>query len=466
MTISTLAHLSPAQAWPEWSSFRLENGETRESFSREVLLVLDKVPDEGFVTKRLRFCTKDVEIWETSIHSSCASTAAAALKHKWPPAFADEGFNFAWVAYARFVRAFCEVHQETSCVTLKKFDALPVLETPDSKREPTSWIPKLLELAFGPYAQAQAGVCKFDGDSITTKKGNTIFVDFGVQPSVQHTSLLSQVAENAASDQATDTAIRDGLDYLNSMGKVLVTNYKNKIPAIKEHLTKDKATWIATELTESDLGDAKGTRLGQSFDQLRSQLQSRKVSADAAKDALTIGACPGAAVCHWLHDKNVRKSTTLVALESNDYKTQALDQRRQEFSTFQELETVVSQGRLTKNELDQIRREIANLHQMPEPPDQKAISRARTRYSVPEVSKAMVSLYEGVVARKKNVEDREIGMAKRLMEQSGNGLVSFNRGRRDAIISALEDACEGPKPAPPAKTTKPAAKKPSKPTTK
>lgn len=472
VAVSITALAIHAEAWPEWETYRLDSDSNRANFDADLNTIIKSVPVEGFSTKRIRFCLRSNDqkhaLWETSPTASCQSTENGALKYQWPPVLTASDINYTWVAYSRFVQSYCrEKSEHAACVKLvapiedrfAKFTA-PIR----AKASSTSLSAFLLSLVTSTAGAAEdsSTVCKFVEGVITTKDGEKVFVDFGVQPSENHAALLTNVAKAAADDKTSESVLKDGMAMLRAQGRVLVQNYQAKIPWIQERIAKDRVTWIGTEQTETELGDATGSTFAKSFDALKAQLTSRKLQKEAAEKAMTVGACPSAPVCHWLQDKTVRKNIKLVAIDSDALKSQGHELRKAEAAIFQELDALVAANKITKDEFAMIQREIKNIHLVSEPPDQKARNRARQRYSLREVSEAMVKLYDGVIAIKKNTSDRERAIAEKAFAQKGNGILSFSPGRRDTIVQTLESVCRGPEPvqpkSKPQKNTRPPAR--------
>ena len=423
--------------------------ESRAAIDRAVTDVVSKIDPKGFVTKQIRFCAREKNIWETSINASCKSTEVAALKYEWAPALTDQGVNFAWIAYMRLITAFCSSHSaENSCKIL----------TEPEPRKSTRVL--LLELLL-PAARAEVA-CKVSDDVMLTKSGKKIFLDFGVQPAEQHSKLLQDIGIMTIDDKNSDSGIRDGLAQLKNMGHAIVKNYKTKAPWVLERIKADQIAWIGTEQSSNDLGARDGAVYAAKFDALKAQFTRRQATKEMAEDAMTSGLCPSASACVWLQEKSARTNVKLVALESDELKHKTLEAQRDLKSIYDDLDKLVEAGKITKDALGFIKREYTNLIAANTPTNPKEREKAKMRYGNPDVANAVAGLYDVATALKKSLKEREQAMADAALAQNSNGIVGIGEPRRGAMIQALEQACSGPpEPTapPPAKTRKAPVKK-------
>lgn len=432
--------------------------------------LVSKIPIEGFKATHIKFCASESKIWETSLNASCGSTKSAAVKQKWPPVLTNEGFEPSWVAHARLAAAYCSLYPtEKSCVHLR-FESTDKptdkQEKPASKKSAERGILKLpiwarLLAATIPKVSA-AEPCKVENDAILTKSGATIYLDFGAQPGQAHADALTELARLVAQDRLPEVAVKDGVDSILNIGKVLIVNARTKQPWVQARISQDHVTWIGTEFTEQELGDRTGIRLASSFEVLKDQLKSKNVTKAAAWDAMTVGACPTAPACAWLHNANLRVTTSLVPLASDELKQKTLGLDQQETALLGDLAALVTAMKLSKDEFAAIEREYRNLLIAEEPPDTKARNKARNRYSAPEVSKAMVALYDLAISKMKNRSDRDQAVVTAALAQNGNGIFAMGTRARDKMVPMFESACRGPIAAPPVATEK----KPAKPAAK
>lgn len=432
----------------------------------------------GFATKRIHFCVREMpqemQIWETSLNASCASTTGAAHKSVWPPRLTAEKTNFEWIAVTRFATAYCDSHATS--------DVCSNLEIAPPARK-SAWlrtlglvIPQALanegfELkATEPSAAAPAAAaasepnvspasCKVENDMMVTKKGNLIFLDVGAQPATQHASLLHATAAMAASDGVTDLEVQDNLSQLTKMGEVIVNNYKSKKSWVTERLRKDRVQWIGTEQSAEELG-ARGLRFAESYDVLSRQLAARKVTKGLSENAMISGACPSASVCVWLRDRNARKDVQLIPIEEEADKQRTLDALKTVAGIFRDLDSLVDQGKITKAEAGFIKREWTNLDSTDAIPDVKEREKLRRRYGQPEVSQAVRGFFDASVALKKSLADRQKKIVQTALAQTTNGILAVGTARRATLIPLLESLCDNPMGSPPSFTDKPAGKKP------
>ncbi|CAN5448205.1 hypothetical protein BH10BDE1_BH10BDE1_06800 [soil metagenome] len=452
MAFCALAFSNSAFAYPTWSSYRTASDEKRALLDQAMVSLVAKIPAEGFKTKRIRFCVRDHLIWETSANASCLSTRAVGPSYGWPPALTNEGFDAAWTAHARFASAFCAAKTENG--ECRAFDLEPKKSPPEKPGasnfgEPHVGYFMFLAMNFLGATEARAAeVCKVENDQLTTKSGATIFLEFGVQPGQVHAAALTQLAQQAAVDGLPDAVLKDGVDSIMKIGKVLITNARATQPWVQDRVKRDHVIWIGTEFTESELGDKTGKRLSASFDELKAQLIARKITKPFARDAMTTGACPTAAACAWLQDASLRKTVSLVPLASDELKTATVKLQQEETKLLETLQELVTENKISKDEETAIAREYQNLFTAADPPDAKARNRARLRYSVPAVSKTMVSLYDLAVALKKNSMERDQAVVSAVLTQTGNGILSMGTRTRDWIVPMLEASCAGPAASP------------------
>lgn len=446
--LSALAFSNSAFAYPTWSSYRTASDEKRSSLDQAMVSLVAKIPAEGFRTKRIRFCVVDHLIWETSPNASCTSTRAVGITHAWPPIVTNEGFEVSWIAHTRFVSAFCATLVDD--VACRAFD-LGIEKSQSEKHSASNFGEShvhhfaFLAMRFLGISTAQAAViCKVENDQLTTKTGATIYLEFGVQPGQVHAAALTQLAQQAAVDGLPDAVLKDGADSIMKIGKVLINNARATQPWVQDRVKRDHVIWIGTEFSESELGDKTGKRFSASFDELKAQLIARKITKPFARDAMTTGACPTAAACAWLQDASLRKTVSLVPLASDELKTTTLKLQQEETKLFETLQDLVTENKISKDEETAIAREYRNLFTAADPPDARARNRARLRYSVPAVSKTMVSLYDLATSMKKNALERDQAVVNAALTQSGNGILSMGTRTRDWIVPMLEASCAGP----------------------
>lgn len=476
---SVLGSSSGLAALPSWTEFRLLTDAEREPIHQAVLEILGQVTAQPFSNGKIRFCVADNELWETSPTASCESTRSTAARYAWPLVLTSASESFAWMAYSRFLTQFCQAKIDPAACS-----KLQLRNAPDFKLENLdgAWF-NLLERIHDiliPRAHADASeipdpveaaetlapVCKIQDGEMRTKAGTTIFFDFGPQPAPAHSKLLTEIAVIAADATAPEGAVGDGLSKLRAMGKPLTLNFQKKSVWVSDRVSRDKARWIGVEKTEAELGDKNGQKFAAAFDQMKSQLKNRRTLSSEIQEALTVGACPGASPCAWLKSDKIRRAAVLVPLESESLKGEQLQLERTARGIFDGLEDLVVSKRLTANELTLLRREYANLLLASEIPTVATRNRLRRLFAVPEVSKAMVELVDGIILMKKNSIAQDRAVAAAALARSDSGIVSLRTQRRDSIVAAFEDVCEGPKPGPASKgkaTTK--GKAPAKPKT-
>jgi hypothetical protein len=457
-----------ANAYPSWSSYRTMSASQRAEIDRAMVALVSKIPADGFKTKRIKFCVVETKLWETSLNASCDSTRVSANVQTWPPVMTNSGFEPSWVAHARLATAYCtKTPSEKICEPFELFGTNAEKAEADtfSLNRKMNW-PAWVQLSKAAIQGASAAeTCKVENDTLTTKSGSTIFLDFGVQPGAAHAEALTALALLAAQDKMPDSAVKDGVDSIQKIGKVLVNNARLKQPWVEARIKQDHVTWIGTEFTEREIGDRIGKKMAASFAELKEQLKSRKVTKSAARDAMTIGACPTAPACAWLHDANLQSKTSLVPLASDDLKKKRLTLEQQQAEVLSELKALETDGKIKGNEYTAIEKEYRGLLIAADPPDARAQNRARLRYSAVGVRKVMVALYTLAVEIKKNDKESDEAIVKAALDQPGNGIFAMGTLARDRMIPMLEDVCRGPI-APPAapskrKSTKP---KPQNPT--
>lgn len=438
----------------------------REPMDQAVLEIIKQVASQPFSNGKIRFCAENNEVWETSPTASCESTRSTSVRHEWPLPLTSASEPFGWIAYSRFFAEFCRAGRDDSLCSKLGLGNAPdfKIENLDGARLnesvfdrltgaiarwllPAAWA-DVSELPPPDVAPMRFEVCKVQDGEMTSRSGAKIFFDFGPQPSPAHSKLLSQTAVVAADTTISEVAVNDGLTKLTAMGKPILVSYNTKTPWVKERFAKDKATWIGVEKTVAELGDTNGQKFASAYDQLKSQLKARRALSPKVQDAMTAGICPGAGPCVWLQNDKVRKSVALFPLESEPLKLEQLILERKTKFTFDELEALVTAKRLTPDQLTILRREYANLLLASEIPSVGTRNRLRRLFSLPEVSKAMVELVDGVIAMKTNRLAQDRAIAEAALARGGVGIVSLQNTRRDGIIAAFEDVCEGPKPAP------------------
>jgi len=453
----------------------------RKPLDQAVTEIMKQVAEEPLSNGKIRFCSAGNEIWETSPTASCETTQTSAVKHGWPTALTSSSETFGWIAYSRFLSEYCRATtDDENCAKLGLGRVSPLkLENLDgASLQPRNHFRNQFRKFFGfvistaipaahadvaelpePATNVQLEVCKVQNGEMISKTGSKIFFEFGPQPSESHSRLLTQTAVLAADKSHDEVAVNDGLTKLTSMGKPLLVSFNSKAPWVKERLSKDNVTWIGVEKTEAELGDKTGQKFAAGFDQLKSQLKSRRAISAKVQDAMTAGICPGASPCAWLQNDKIRRSVQLTPMESEPLKNEQLALERKTKEIFDGLESLVASNRLTSSELTILRREYANLLLATEHPSVGTRNRLRRLFAVPDVSRAMVELVDLVSAMKTNTRSQDRAIAELALSRGSVGIVSFRSTRRDGIIAAFEDVCEGPKAAP----SKPKGKLPAKP---
>lgn len=426
-----------ASSAPEWSKYRVLNDESRAVIDGAVTNVTTKIHAKGFVTKEIRYCAREKNIWETSINASCKSTEAAAVKYTWPPVLTNEGVNFDWMAYMRLVNAYCASRGiQESCKVLTTH------ETPPKKSARFLFI----ELFF-PFARAE-DACKVSDNVMLTKTGKKIFLDFGVHPAEQHADLLEKIGIMAGDEKKSEGGIRDGLSQLKNIGQAIVKNYKTKSPWVLERMKVDHITWIGTEQSSKELGGRDGADYAAKFDAQKTKFIRRQATKEMADDAMTSGACPSASACVWLQEKSARTGVKLVALESDELKNKTLQTQKDLKVIYEDLDKLVESGKITKDELGLIKREYTNMVGVITLDDPKVRKKERDaasrRYGNPDVANAVAEFYDISVAYKQSLKDRGQAMAEAALAQNSNGILGDGEPRRASMILALESACRGP----------------------